>query len=71
MRRIHPFVYGHVIGALVTGLVAGAPLDATAVLAFSGILAVNAVIGSLVCGGDPASRPPAGSFGSWRRSPIR
>ena len=49
MRRIHPFVYGHVIGALVTGLVAGAPLDATAVLAFSGILAVNAVIGSLVC----------------------
>ena len=49
MRRIHPFVYGHVIGALVTGLVAGAPLDATAVLAFSGVLAVNAVIGALVC----------------------
>src|SRR5216684_4014141 len=49
MRRIHPFVYGHVIGALLTGAVAGAFLDGTAVLVFSSVLAGNAVIGSLVC----------------------
>ncbi len=49
MRRIHPFVYGHVIGALLTGAVAGAFLDSTAVMVFSSLLAGNAVIGSLVC----------------------
>ena len=49
MRRIHPFVYGHVIGALLTGAVAGAFLDGTAVMVFSSVLAANAVIGSLVC----------------------
>ncbi len=31
MRRIHSFVYSHVIGALLTGAVAGAFLDGTAV----------------------------------------
>ena len=49
MRRIHPFVYGHVVGALLTGAVAGAFLDSTAVMVFSSVLAGNAVIGSLVC----------------------
>jgi hypothetical protein len=49
MRRIHPFVYGHVVGAFVVGAGSGATLDLTAVLVFSSLLAANAVIGSLVC----------------------
>ena len=49
MRRIHPFVYGHVIGAFLVGAVAGAFLDLKAVLVFSSLLAANAAIGSLVC----------------------
>lgn len=49
MRRIHPFVYGHVIGAFVTGAVVGAFLDLKAVMIFSSLLAANAAIGSLIC----------------------
>ena len=49
MRRIHPFVWGHVLGALVVGAVSGAFLDAKAVMTFSSLLAANAVISSLVC----------------------
>ena len=49
MRRIHPFVYGHVVGAFLVGAVAGAFLDWTAVASFSGMLAVNALISALVC----------------------
>ena len=49
MRRIHPFVYGHVVGAFVVGGVAGATLDLKALLVFSSLLAANAAIGSLVC----------------------
>ena len=43
------FVYGHVGGALITGVVAGAFLDWTAVASFSSLLAANAAIGSLIC----------------------
>jgi hypothetical protein len=49
VRRIHPFVYGHVVGAFLVGAVAGAFLDLKAVLVFSSLLAANAAIGSLVC----------------------
>ena len=49
MRRIHPFVYGHVIGAFLVGAVAGAFLDLKAMMIFSSLLAANAAIGSLVC----------------------
>ncbi|MBN9085623.1 MAG: hypothetical protein J0J01_01835 [Reyranella sp.] len=49
MRRIPSFVYGHVIGALITGLVGGAFLDLTAVLVFGAGLAAAAVVGALVC----------------------
>jgi hypothetical protein len=49
VRRIDPFVLGHVVGALVVGAVAGAFLDLKAVLVFSSLLAANAAIGSLVC----------------------
>jgi hypothetical protein len=56
--RIHPFVLGHVIGALITGVVAGAFLDLKAVLVFGGLLAVNALIGSLVCWWRPGLEAP-------------
>ena len=49
MRRIHPFVYGQVFGALIAGAVAGAFLDWQAVVSFAGVLAANAVIVSLIC----------------------
>jgi hypothetical protein len=49
VRRIHPFVYGHVIGAFLVGGIAGAFLDLKAMLVFSSLLAANAAIGSLVC----------------------
>jgi len=37
MRRIHPFVYGHVVGAFVVGAGSGATLDLKAVLVFSSL----------------------------------
>ena len=49
MPHIHPFVWGHVIGALIVGAASGSSLDMKAVLTFSGLLAANAAIGSLVC----------------------
>ena len=49
MRRIHPFVLGHVFGAFVVGVASGAALDLKAVMVFSSLLAANAAIGSLVC----------------------
>jgi len=49
VRRIHPFVYGHVVGAFMVGGVAGAFLDLKAMLVLSSLLAVNGAICSLVC----------------------
>jgi hypothetical protein len=49
VRRIHPFVWGHVVGALAVGVVSGAFLDLTAVVSFAGMLAANAAVGSLIC----------------------
>jgi hypothetical protein len=49
VRRIHPFVYGHVIGAFLVGGIAGAFLDLKAVMIFSSLLAANAAVGSLLC----------------------
>ena len=59
MGRTHPFVVGHVIGAAITGAVAGAFLDWKAVASFSGVLAVNAAIGSLICWWRPGFDAPA------------
>ena len=48
-RRIHPFVLGHIGGALVAGAIAGTFFDAVAVATFAGILAANALLATLVC----------------------
>ena len=58
MRRIPSFVYGHVIGALIVGAVSGAFLDWQAVASFASLLAVNAVISSLVCWRWPGFEAP-------------
>jgi hypothetical protein len=63
VRRIPSFVYGHVIGALVAGMVGGAFLDLKAVLAFSSILAAAAVMSSLICWWWPKFDAPA--FKLW------
>jgi hypothetical protein len=49
MKRIAPFVIGHVIAALMAGAVAGAFLDLKAVLIFSSVLAASAIVSALVC----------------------
>lgn len=49
MRRIPSFVYGHVLGALVAGVVGGAFLDLTAVMVFGSSAAAAAVVSALVC----------------------
>jgi len=49
VRRIHPFVLGHIGGALVAGAVAGTFLDALAVVTFAGVLAGNALLVTLIC----------------------
>ena len=58
MRRIPSFVYGHVVGALIVGAVSGAFLDWQAVASFAGLLAANAVIGSLICWRWPGFEAP-------------
>jgi hypothetical protein len=49
VKRIHPFAWGHVLGAFAVGIVSGAFLDLTAVATFSSVLAANAIISSLIC----------------------
>lgn len=59
MRRLPSFVYGHVIGALITGAIGGAFLDLKAVLVFGAVLAVGAVVSALVCWWRPKFDAPA------------
>lgn len=49
MLHLHPFVWGHVVGALVVGTVSVEVLNWKAAIAFSGLMAGSAAIGSLVC----------------------
>ena len=49
VRRIPSFVYGHVVGALVTGAIGGAFLDLTAVMVFGAAAAAAAAVSALVC----------------------
>jgi hypothetical protein len=48
LPRIHPFVLGHLGGALLAGGIAGTFFDAVAVMTFAGILAGNALIATLL-----------------------
>lgn len=59
MRRVPPFVWGHVLCALLTGLVGGSFLDLTAVLTFGAGLFTAAIVSSLVCWRWPTFDGPA------------
>ncbi len=65
MLRIHPFVMGHLIGAVVTGTAAGAFINPQA--AFIGALALfgGALVSSLVC-----QRWPGVEAAAWRLWPV-
>jgi hypothetical protein len=59
VRRVPSFVYGHVIGAAITGAIGGAFLDLTAVLVFSTGLAAAAAASALICWWWPTFDAPA------------
>ena len=49
MRPLHPFVVGHLLGAVVIGIVAGAMLGVPAAFAGAAGMAVGATVSCLVC----------------------
>jgi len=59
VRRIHPFVYGHVVAALIVGVAAGATLDAQAAIMGAILLAAGAMVSSVVCWWKPGFEAPA------------
>jgi hypothetical protein len=65
MRRIHPFVVGHVVTALVAGAITGATLDAEAAVLGGAVLAAGASISSVVCWWKPGFEAAA-----WLLVPV-
>ena len=65
MRRIHPFVAGQVVTALIAGGATGATLDAEAAVMGGALLAAGAMISSLVCWWKPGFEAPA-----WLLIPV-
>ena len=60
MRRIHPFVWGHVVAALVVGVAAGATLDAqAAAMGADRCSTAGAMVSSVVCWWKPGFEAPA------------
>jgi hypothetical protein len=49
MRRVSPFVYGHVLGALLIGAVCGSFLDVRAIFTFAIAMTVGAAASAMVC----------------------
>ncbi len=59
MKRIHPFVWGHVAAALIVGAGVGATLDVRAAIMGAVMLTAGAVISSTVCWWKPGLDAPA------------
>ena len=59
MRRIHPFVWGHVVAALIVGVAAGATLDAQAAGMGAVLMTAGAIVSSVVCWWKPGFEAPA------------
>jgi hypothetical protein len=59
MRRIHPFVLGHVVAGMIVGIAAGATLDAQAAVLGGALLAAGACVSSVVCWWKPGFEAPA------------
>src|SRR4029077_13245770 len=49
MRPIHPFVVGHVTGAVIVGIAAGSVLSLLAVFVSAASMAAGALINRLIC----------------------
>ncbi|WP_421997492.1 hypothetical protein [Reyranella sp.] len=65
MRRIHPFVAGHVVAGLIVGAGVGVTLDAEAAVLGGALLAAGAAVSSLVCWWKPGLEAPA-----WQLLPV-
>jgi hypothetical protein len=65
VRRIHPFVYGHVVAALIAGAGLGVMLNVQAAIMGAIMLAAGAVISSTVCWWKPGLDAPA-----WQLIPV-
>jgi hypothetical protein len=65
VKRIHPFVYGHVVAALIVGVVAGAMVDAQAAGMAAALMTAGAIVSSTVCWWKPGFEAPA-----WRLIPA-
>lgn len=61
MRPISPFVYGHVLGALVVGAVGGSFIDFRAIFTFAIAMAIGAAASAIVC-----RRWPGFDAAGWR-----
>lgn len=65
MLRIHPFVMGHLIGAVMTGAVAGAFINPQAALIGALALFGGALVSSFVC-----QRWPGVEAAAWKIWPV-
>ncbi|MBX9943985.1 MAG: hypothetical protein K2Y40_07890 [Reyranella sp.] len=65
MLHIHPFVMGHLVGAVATGTAAGAFINAQASFIVAVGLLAGAVVSSLVCQWRPGVEAPA-----WQIWPV-
>jgi hypothetical protein len=65
VKRVHPFVRGHVVAALIVGVAVGATLDAQAAAMGAVLLTAGAVVSSLVCWWKPGFEAPA-----WQLVPV-
>ena len=65
MLRIHPFVMGHLIGAVMTGAIAGAFINPQAAFVGAMVLLVGAVVSCLVCQWRPGVEAPV-----WKLWPV-
>lgn len=59
VRRIHPFVWGHVVAALIIGVVAEASIDAETAGMGVALLTAGAIVSSVVCWWKPGFEAPA------------
>jgi cell division protein FtsX len=65
MLRIHPFVMGHLIGAVMTGAIAGAFIGPQAAFMAALILLAGAVASCLICQWWPGVEAPV-----WKLWPV-
>jgi hypothetical protein len=59
VKRVHPFVYGHVVAAMLTGIAAGLSLEAAQAAGIGmAMLGAGAIVSSTVCWWKPGFDAP-------------